>query len=68
MSKRIRWIMPLALLIAAGAGLPGQARAAICVDGYNKCLNDTWDTSGWQRLLADVECFAEYVGCVRRKV
>lgn len=68
MSKRFRWIVPLALLAALGAGVPGQARAATCVDGYNKCLNDTYDTSGWTRILADVECFAGYLGCVRRLV
>lgn len=68
MMDRIRWILPLALLVAFGAGAPDKAEASGCTRGYQQCLNDTWDTSGFTRVLADAECFADYVGCVRRKV
>jgi hypothetical protein len=68
MMNRIRWIMPLALLAVIGFGAPEKAHAASCTDRYMSCLNDSWHTSGFARMLADVECAAEYVGCVRRKV
>lgn len=67
MTDRIRWILPLAMMVAFGVGAPEKAEAASCTRGYEMCLNDTWDTRGFARALADVECFAEYVGCVRRK-
>jgi hypothetical protein len=54
--------------IAAGAAIfaPQPMSAQSCTQGYEQCLNDTWDTSGFTRLMADIECFAAYVGCVRR--
>lgn len=67
MTTRFRWLMPTALFLILGAGLPVQA-AASCLGGYYECLNDSWDTSGFERIMADVECFAGYVGCIRRLV
>lgn len=68
MLNRFRWLTPFALLLAVSTVLPAEARASRCVDEYTQCLNDTWDTSGFLRVLADVGCFAEYVGCVRRSL
>ncbi|HEX7049694.1 MAG TPA: hypothetical protein VF188_05730 [Longimicrobiales bacterium] len=65
---RRHWMIPMVLLTLAAGGVPARAEAASCTDGYQKCLNDSYDTSGFTRVLADVECLAEYVGCVRRKV
>jgi hypothetical protein len=56
------------MLAALAATTPAAADAATCVDVYYKCLNDTWDTSGITRYLADLECAARYVGCVRKAV
>lgn len=47
---------------------PQPASAQSCVRAYEQCLNDTWDTSGLTRIMADFECFAAYVGCVRRSL
>lgn len=68
MTNRIRRIVPLAAFLAVAAGVPTQARAAACLDGYYGCLNDSWDTSGLAQILADIECFAGYVGCVRNQL
>jgi hypothetical protein len=61
------------ILIAATAAVaavaaPRPVAAEDCVKGYEQCLNDTYDTSGATRILADIECFAGYVGCVRRLI
>ena len=68
MLNRIRWTLPAAFFFAVGAGLPSVASAAPCTDDYLKCLNDSHDTRGATRLMADVECFARYTGCVARAV
>ena len=53
-------------LIAASALTPSLASAAkTCVETYEQCLNDTWDTSGLTRYLANLECAARYAGCLR---
>lgn len=54
--------------IAAGTVVfaPQPVAAQSCTEGYEQCLNDTHDTEGLVQLLADVECFAAYVGCVRK--
>jgi hypothetical protein len=53
------------LAVGVVAYAPAPTAAQDCTEGYEKCLNDTWDTSGTTRLLADIECFAAYIGCVR---
>jgi len=68
MKTRFRWATVLALLFVLGAGFPGQASASSCTAAYDKCLNDSWDTSGIRRIMADIDCFAEYIGCVKAKI
>jgi hypothetical protein len=59
-------ILVLTVFAAAAAFVPQPAAAQTCTTTYNRCLNETWDTSGGTRLLADLECMAAYMGCVRR--
>lgn len=63
-------IAVLAMVVATVAFAPPQAAAqeANCTDDYVKCLNDSYQLTGALRLLADVECFADYVGCVSAEV
>jgi len=68
MPKGARWIMALTLLLGGLVGVPTEVRAAPCTEAFEKCLNDTWDTKGLLRLFADIECTADYIGCVRRKL
>jgi hypothetical protein len=68
MRNRYRWILPMVVLATAGAGLPSRADAQQCTAKYQKCLNDTWETSGFARMLADAECFAVYSGCVAKQL
>ena len=56
------------LMMTLAAGTPAAASAATCVQIYQTCLNDTYDTSGITRILADLECAAKYVGCIRAAV
>lgn len=62
----------LIIILAAAVGTvaigASPASAASCTEQYQKCLNDSWDTEGATRLLADVECAAEYTGCVANKL
>ena len=59
----------LALAVTAGAmtAAPQPAHAE-CAADYAKCLNDTWYYSGMLKKMADVSCFAAYVGCLRNAV
>jgi hypothetical protein len=53
-------------VVAATSATPSIASAArTCVATYEQCLNDTWDTSGLTRYLANLECAARYAGCLR---
>lgn len=47
---------------------PQPVAAANCTREYQQCLNDSWDTSGATRELANIECAAGYYGCVRKKI
>lgn len=60
----------LAMTVGASALAfgPQPVAAANCTENYNKCLNDSWYYEGVTQTLADIECFAEYAGCVRRKL
>ncbi len=62
-----RLILGLAL-VGLVAAAPRPVAAEDCARGYAQCLNDNWDLTGMLQVLSDVECGAEYVGCVRRKV
>jgi hypothetical protein len=60
-------IRRLGFAVAIAMLSPGAAHAATtCLDTYYKCLNNTWDTSGFERFLADLECGTEYIGCLRK--
>jgi hypothetical protein len=61
-------ILMFTLALGVVAYAPAPVAAQECTAGYQKCLNDTWDTSGATRLLADIECFAGYIGCIRNTV
>ncbi len=61
-----KFIVTAAIVAATAVLAPQPLAASECVKGYESCLNDTYDTSGLTRVLADIECFAGYVGCVRR--
>lgn len=66
MTKQFRWTILMALLIAVGAALPSQAAAnTSCGDAYDRCLNDSYDTSGWRRTMADLECGARWARCIK---
>jgi hypothetical protein len=56
------------LMAAFAVGSPAVASAATCQDNYYTCLNNTWETRGLARLMADLECGARYAGCMRRTV
>ncbi len=66
-----RWIVPLALLLALGTIVPNAATAQSspddeldrCTEEYYWCLNDTWDTTGWDRIIADLSCKIQQWGC-----
>jgi hypothetical protein len=57
-------ILTLILLAGSAALVPQPVAAAECTRQYSKCLNDSYDTSGWLRVLADLECGAQYAGCI----
>jgi len=64
MKRMNRWIMPAAMMFGMIAAAPSRAHAE-CSGDYLSCLNDTWYTSGILRTMADISCFAGYVGCVK---
>jgi hypothetical protein len=64
--KRI--IIGMAFVLGVVAFAPQPVAAEDCARGYASCLNDSWDLSGLLQVLADIECGADYVGCIRSKV
>lgn len=60
----------LAVMVGASAlaFAPQPVAAAECTEEYHKCLNDSWYYDGISQTMADVECFAGYVGCVRTRL
>jgi hypothetical protein len=62
----MRTKLMLFAFVVMSAITPSWASAAkTCVDVYEQCLNDTWDSSGLTRALANLECAARYAGCLR---
>jgi hypothetical protein len=56
-------------LVGATVLTPSMASAAkTCVEVFEQCLNDSWNTSGLTRYLANLECAARYAGCIRAVV
>ena len=63
----MRTKMMIFAITAVSAVSPSMASAAkTCVEVYQQCLNDTYNTSGITRYLADIECAARYAGCLRQ--
>jgi hypothetical protein len=61
--------MILSVLLAGALIAPATASAAkTCQEAYYQCLNDTYDTKGWARIAADLECAARYAGCLKAVV
>lgn len=65
--KKLIAVLTMVVATVAFAPRPATAQAS-CTDGYVKCLNDSYKMKGALRLLADIECFADYVGCVAAEV
>ena len=54
-------------MVLMAVALPAVASAALpCLDTYQKCLNDSWNTSGFERYMANLECGTNYIGCIRK--
>jgi|GEM_PF-1834284 len=68
MLRRFQWVFLTALFVAGNAALPLQAEASDdsipCTRGYMKCLNDSYDTQGLFRIMADLECGVRYAACL----
>jgi hypothetical protein len=57
--------MPLVLMLGIGTTVPSPAAAmSNCYEDYMWCLNDTYDTSGFARFVADLKCAAESYMCM----
>ena len=63
-----KMMLVLALAASALTFAPQPAAAAGCTSEYTACLNDSHHFKGALLLMADVECFARYTGCVRRQL
>ena len=55
-------------LVVVALVLPATADARTCLDSYYTCLNDTWNTKGLARVLADLWCGGSYLNCLRNEV
>jgi hypothetical protein len=53
-------VLAVLLFTTASAGA-----AKTCLDAYYQCLNDSWETTGLERTLADLECGLRYYGCMK---
>lgn len=61
-------LMLILALSAGGMTAVPQSVSAECARDYTKCLNDTYDLGGILQKMADISCFASYVGCIRRSI
>ena len=66
MNRVTRLSALFALTLALSLGAPDAAMAASCTDGYGSCLNDSWDSVN--QTMSDIECGAEWTGCVIGKL
>jgi hypothetical protein len=66
MNRVTRLFALLALTLALSLGAPGAALAASCTDAYGSCLNDAW--ASVNQTMSDLECGAEWTGCVIGKL
>jgi hypothetical protein len=58
-------ILMAAIVAGATVFVPQPVAAQDCTREYQTCLNDTSDTTGFTRWLADIECFARYTACIK---
>ena len=65
---RIRYALLLAFMLTSGLPRLVSAKKANCTDNYMLCINDSGQLPAGFREAGDVECAAEYVGCVGRKL
>ena len=66
--KKVIAVLTLAVAAVAFAPRPVAAQEVDCTRAYIACLNDSYDLSGWLQRLADLECFAEYSGCLAKSI
>ena len=66
--KKVIVVLTLAAATVAFSPRPVAAQEADCTREYMACLNDSYDLDGWLQKLADLECFAEYTGCVAKSI
>lgn len=62
--RKLVAVLTVVAAAVAFAPRPAAAQEAECTDNYVKCLNDSYHLKGLLQVMADVECFADYVGCV----
>lgn len=65
---RIRYTLLLAFMLMSGLPQLVSAMEASCTTNYMLCINDSGQLPIGFREAGDVECAAEYVGCVGRKL
>lgn len=66
--KKLIAVLTLVVAAAALAPRPAAAQEADCTRNYAQCLNDSYDLPGFLQKMADIECFAEYLGCVSKDI
>lgn len=72
MTRITRCALAFAFMLGLGAAAPSAGVAqdtseTECTDQYEACLNEAGQKSSPFRELADIECAAEYAGCVLDK-
>ena len=65
---RIRYALLLAFLLMSGVPRLVAAEKPNCTEDYMLCINDSGQLADGFREAGDVECAAEYIGCIVRKL
>lgn len=66
--RKLMAVLALAVAVVPFAPRPALAQQASCTNDYTQCMNDSWMTSGWLQVMADVECFNGYITCIRKNI
>lgn len=66
--KTLLAVLTFAMTTVALAPRSVTAQEAGCTNNYTKCMNDSWESTGLIQVMADIECFGDYVTCIRKKV
>ena len=66
--RKLIAVLTLAVMAVPIAPRAAEAEEADCTNQYVACLNDSYHLEGILQSMADLECFAEYTGCVTRKL